>query len=95
MTIVSASNMDLAAKQLQILKHGCFTHIFNLAEQKIDVIITVSRMAPKISVTNDATYDATVKLASDVFGYEMSSLHHFILSDVWCEMEWRVKFCHN
>ena len=35
MTVDDASDMDVAAKKLQILKTGCFTHIFNPAAQKI------------------------------------------------------------
>ena len=35
MTVDDASDMDVAAKKLQILKCGRFTHIFNPAAQKI------------------------------------------------------------
>ena len=46
MTVGKASDMDVAAKKQQILKHGHFTHIFNPAAQKIYTITTVSRWAP-------------------------------------------------
>ena len=55
MTVDKASDMDVAAKKLQILKRGCFTHIFNPAAQKIYTITTVPRWAPKISVTNSVS----------------------------------------
>lgn len=38
----SASNIDIAAKTLHILQHGCFTHVFNPAAQNIYTVITVS-----------------------------------------------------
>lgn len=39
-------------KKQQNIKHGCFAHIFKLAEQKIYTIAMVSRWAPNITVTN-------------------------------------------
>lgn len=33
-------NMGVVVKKLYILKHGCFTHISNPAEQRLHVIIT-------------------------------------------------------
>ncbi|MDF4425378.1 hypothetical protein P3447_27645, partial [Vibrio parahaemolyticus] len=42
MTADNTSNMDVAAKKPQTLNCGCFTHIFNLAAQKICTISTVS-----------------------------------------------------
>ena len=55
MTVNDASDMDVAVKKLQILKGGYFTHIFNLAAQKIYTVTTVSRWAPKVSVTNSVS----------------------------------------
>lgn len=52
MTADNVSNMDVAARNQQILKCGCVVHLFNLAAQKICTIATVSRSAPKISVTS-------------------------------------------
>ncbi len=49
MSVYNKSNKDVAAKRLQILKRGCFTHThththtFNLAAQKIYTVTTVSR----------------------------------------------------
>lgn len=47
--------MNFAAKNLQILKRGCLTHISYQAAQKIYTIIKVSRAALKISVTNSVS----------------------------------------
>lgn len=60
MTVHKASNVDGAAKNLQILKHGCFTYIFNQAAQKISTItIAVT------SSVSDVFHEVTVTLAFD------------------------------
>ena len=50
MTVDNASNMDVAAKRLNILKFGCFAHTLNLAAQKVYSIATVTRWAAKLRV---------------------------------------------
>ena len=50
MTVDNASNMDVAAKRLNILKLGCFAHTLNLAAQKVYSIATVTRWAAKLRV---------------------------------------------
>lgn len=47
-------NIDVAAKKLQFIKCGCFTHIFHPAAQKIATITAGSWWAPKIGVTHSA-----------------------------------------
>ncbi len=54
-TVDNTSNMNAAAKTLQILKHGCFIHILNPAAQKISTITTVSRWTPESSVTSSVS----------------------------------------
>lgn len=53
MTVDKPSNIYVAAKKLQILKHGCFTHILNPAAQEISTITTGPQWSPDISVPND------------------------------------------
>ncbi|KAK0135320.1 Zinc finger BED domain-containing protein 1 [Merluccius polli] len=48
MTVDNASNMDVAAKKLDILKLGCFAHTLNLAAQNVYSIATVTRWAAKL-----------------------------------------------
>lgn len=48
MTVDNASNMDVAAKKLDILKLGCFAHTLNLAAQKVYSIATMTRWAAKL-----------------------------------------------
>ena len=50
MTVDNASNMNVAAKRLNILKLGCFAHTLNLAAQKVYSIATVTRWAAKLRV---------------------------------------------
>lgn len=45
------SDMDVTAKKLQIPKYGHCTIIFNEAAQKLYTITTISKLAPKISVS--------------------------------------------
>jgi len=55
MTADNASKRDVAAKKLQILKRGCFAHVFNPTTQRIYTISTVSTWTPKISLTNSVS----------------------------------------
>ncbi|XP_038137844.1 E3 SUMO-protein ligase ZBED1-like [Cyprinodon tularosa] len=48
MTVDNASNMDVAAKKLDILKLGCFAHTLNLAAQKVYSIAAMTRWAAKL-----------------------------------------------
>lgn len=50
MTVDNASNMEVAARKLDILKLGCFAHTLNLAVQKVYSIATVTRWAAKLRV---------------------------------------------
>ncbi|KAK0148013.1 Zinc finger BED domain-containing protein 1 [Merluccius polli] len=47
-TVDNASNMDVALRNLQFLKVGCFAHTLNLAAQKVYGIQTVTRWCAKI-----------------------------------------------
>ena len=68
MTVHNPVNIDVEANKLQILKCRCFTQIFKLTAQRSYTIITVSRCAPKITVTNSRSNQMSniVKIAASV-----------------------------
>lgn len=47
-TVDNASNMDVALRNLDFLKVGCFAHTLNLAAQKVHNIPAVSNWCAKI-----------------------------------------------
>lgn len=47
-TVDNASNMDVALKNLEFLKVGCFAHTLNLAAQKVYDITAVSNLCTRI-----------------------------------------------
>ena len=47
-TVDNASNMDVALRNVQFLKVGCFAHTLNLAAQKVYGIQTVTRWCAEI-----------------------------------------------
>lgn len=42
-TVDNASNMDVALKNLKLLKVGCFAHTLNLAAQKVYSISAITK----------------------------------------------------
>lgn len=47
-TVDNASNMDVALKNMKLLKVGCFAHTLNLAAQKVYSISTITRWCAKL-----------------------------------------------
>lgn len=72
---ISIVILNVAAKKLKNSK--LWTHIFNLAARKIYTISRVSMWAPKISVTNSASYSTwnMITISSSV-------------SELWCLIIW-------
>ena len=86
----NTSNMDVAAKTLQILKHGHFTHSLNPAANRIYTITRVSSWASKINVTN-SVWDMVTILSS------VPASCHWVMTRkvIWCHHEvdlWPVRY---
>lgn len=48
LTVDNAANMDMAVRQLQIIKLGCFAHTLDLGAQKVYTISTLSKWTGRI-----------------------------------------------